>query len=64
MFCAHSRAADPNSPLSWQPWGKHLDSLPLVAATGSPCASEYTVGQSNDGYVVWCLGGKWKPYSP
>ena len=65
MFCAHSRAADPNSQLSWQPWGAHLDSLPQVGSVGSPCpASEYTVGRSEDGYVAWCLGGTWRPYSP
>lgn len=49
----------PDKYLTWQstakPPASGFANLPTVGAAGSPCsAPNFTLGQSSDGYVVWC----------
>lgn len=59
MVCA---GAYPEKKLTWESTASGRASgfanLPLVGAAGSPCsAPAFTLGQSSDGYVVWCYAG-------
>ena len=56
MVCGGSY---PDKYLTWQstakPPASGLANLPVVGAAGSSCsAPNFTLGQSSDGYVVWC----------
>ncbi len=53
IVCA-GKYPDPN--LTWK---AIFNDLPMVGAAGSSCAgmAPFTLGQSSDGYVVWCYSG-------
>jgi hypothetical protein len=60
MVCA---GAYPEPNLAWESTASGRASgfanLPLVGKAGSPCSvPASTFGQSSDGYVVWCSGGR------